>query len=165
MVDWEKQVKVSLDDIFDVENEESDSVDDFPIEDVVEDDDSQSSHFTDVEVEDIVSRGIILILAEEYHGKTGKKPIWKNRITNPFKKWLKDNYPEVEEIEKALPTLKDNKEKRRMTGSELSKAMDYFHHIKFLYELFGTDKIEVVKDFSDEEIEHIEKIDKLIKGE
>ena len=164
MSKWEDQVKVSLDDIFDNESDGIDTneeeVDEEDEEDEEDGEYTQSDHFTDVEVEDIVSRGLILILAEQYHGETGKKPIWKDKITNVYKKWMEENYPEEEEEEDT------SKGKKKMSGSELSKVMEYFHHIKFLYELMS-DKMDFNLENipTEDEIQQITKIKKLVKGE
>lgn len=46
----------------------------------------------------LASKGIQLNVAKEYNIETGKKPIWKGKITNVFKKWLKTKYPDFLEF-------------------------------------------------------------------
>lgn len=57
------------------------------------------------------------------------------------------------------------KEKKFITGKELSKAIIYFGHIKFLWTLLDDDTLfELKRTFTDEESEHIEKIRILKEG-
>lgn len=43
----------------------------------------------------LTSKGIQLTVAKEYNIETGKKPIWNNKITNIFKKWIKTKHPDL----------------------------------------------------------------------
>ncbi len=63
-----------------------------------------------------------------------------------------------EVIEKIEPNVDSNAEKIR----EIDRSIKRFHHIKFLYELMGSPKMKLVGDLSDEEFEHIQKIDHLL---
>jgi len=67
---------------------------------------------------------------------------------------------------KTLEEPKEVEKKKKPSNAEVSKELDksikYFHHIKFLYELMGSDKFTLNRVLSDKEIEHIEKIDELL---
>lgn len=77
---------------------------------------------------------------------------------------LQSKFSIESKLKKSEP--KEVEKKKRPSNAEVSKELDRsikrFHHIKFLYELMGSDKMELVKDLSDEEIKHIEKIDELL---
>ncbi len=56
------------------------------------------------------------------------------------------------------PNKDSNAEKIR----EIDRSIKRFHHIKFLYDLMGSNKVVLVKGLSDEEIKHIQAIDHLL---
>lgn len=93
----------------------------------------------------------------------------KNAITG-FKletKWYNIGKKEVgyddskkEVVDEDIPNIiVSNAEKSK----EMDRSIKRFHHIKFLYELMGSDKFKLTDiELTDEEIEHIEQIDHLL---
>ena len=87
----------------------------------------------------------------------------KFTLVKKYYEFISNEEPDVVVI-KSEP--KEVEKGKRPSNAEVSKELDRsikrFHHIKFLYELMGSDKMELVKDLSDEEIKYIKKIDELL---
>ena len=200
MSKWEDQVKVSLDDIFDSgDNKKTDTKKDSyskmsndEINEVYEKVNTQedpylediNEYYSENEQLDLASKGIQLTTAKEYKLDTNKKPIWKNRITNKFKNWLKDQHPEMLEfIEKEEDTINDfgvdkkqknvhskKKEKKLITSKELKEKIRENGEIRVLkQELSWLYKFMEHLEFvdyepNDEDMKHIEKIDGMVNN-
>jgi len=103
MSQWENQVKVSLNDIFDdgEDDKQSEKKDTFPdtddseledledkINDFVEYDTTIFSRDEQIELK---KNDIAFGIATRYNTETSKKPIWNKKITKKFKTWLENN--------------------------------------------------------------------------
>lgn len=188
MSQWEKQVKVSMDDIFGDNDDkevkdtysEMSSVEKGNVYDIIYDEEyleDLDKYYSTGEQMDLASEGIHLTVAKKYHLETGKKPIWKKRVTNKFRDWLKINFPDLVELLTDDKKSEKSKEKTHIKGHEIKEKIKdfqaseiieekllttYEHALTWLYDYmenldFG--------DFipSDEDIKKIEKINELIK--
>lgn len=188
---WEKLVKVSLDSIFDdddgvdmsnskIENDPYSKMSSEEINEVYDilNDESYledlNDYYSDSEQIDLASEGIHLTVAKKYHLETGKKPIWKSRVTNKFRDWLKTNFPDLVKLmsedkkteKEKLPTVTIQEIKTDSDTSEIieEKLTIYEHALAWLYNYM--EKLSF-GDFvpTDKDIKKIEKIDEMVNNE
>lgn len=104
-------------------------------------------------VQDIIMTDALKYLIDAFHLQTK----WDNLGKVADLKYVADEMVKEAEFE-----TKTNKDSNAEKGKEIDRSIKRFHHIKFLYELMGSNKFKLIKALNKKEIEHIEKIDSLL---
>ena len=196
MSKWEEQVKVSLNSIFDDDNDDGvdmsntkkepdpyskmDSSEINEVYNIVNDEsylEDLNDYYSDSEQIDLAGEGIHLTVAKKYHLETGKKPIWKGRVTNKFRDWLKLNFPDLVKLLN-VEEKESKKEKKYITGHEIKAKIKDFHTSETIEQKLAINEhalawlfkyMDNLKfgDFvpSDEDIKKIEKINELVNND
>ena len=189
MSKWEDQVKVSLDSIFDDADDgvdmsnskknpdpyskmNEDEINE--VYDLVNDEaylEDLDKYYSVGEQMDLASEGIHLTIAKKYHLETGKKPIWKKRVTNKFRDWLKTNYPDLVELlaknkgctDPECDILNREKSDEKVEIIEEKLLTTYEHALTWLYRFMSNLKF-VDYTPTDDDLEKIQKIDELVNN-